>query len=115
MKIFLIFTSVMFGVIGQVFFKKAVTGLGTVSVVEAAVVSIKSLSFWIGGGLYAASLLLWMKILADTDLSYARPFSALGYVVVAFISFIYLGESISLLRWIGIFLIAAGVFLVART
>ncbi len=115
MKILLIFTSVMFGVLGQVFFKKAVDGIGTVSIVDAAIVSLKSLYFWTGGFLYGASLILWMKILADTDLSYARPFSALGYVVLTFIAYIYLGETISPLRWTGIFLIAAGVFLVART
>jgi len=115
MKILLIFTSVMFGVAGQIFFKKAVTGIGSVSIIEASVISLKSGYFWTGGILYGASLALWMKILADTDLSYARPFSALGYVVVAVISFAYLGESISPLRWAGIFLIAAGVFLVART
>jgi uncharacterized membrane protein len=115
MKILLIFVSVMLGVAGQIFFKKAVTGVGTVSIMYAFIVSIKSIHFWAGGFLYGTSLVLWMKILADTDLSYARPFSALGYVVVAVISFVYLGESISLLRWTGIFLIAAGVFLLART
>jgi len=105
----------MLGVSGQIFFKKAVTGLGTVSIIEASLVSIKSIYFWTGGLFYGASLILWMKILADTDLSYARPFSALGYIVVALVAYTYLGESISVLRWVGIFLIAAGVFLVART
>jgi drug/metabolite transporter (DMT)-like permease len=115
MKILLIFVSVIFGVFGQIFFKKAVTGVGSVSIIDAAIVSVKSIYFWTGGFLYGASLILWMKILADTDLSYARPFSALGYVAITLIACFYLGESISPLRWTGIILIATGVFLVART
>jgi len=61
------------------------------------------------------SLVLWMKVLADTDLSYARPFAGLGYILTALLAWVSFGEQISSVRWVGIAFIFTGVFLVAKT
>jgi uncharacterized membrane protein len=56
-----------------------------------------------------------MALLSWADLSYVMPVTAIGYVVTAFAARIFLGENVSLARWIGIVLITAGVTLVGRT
>ncbi len=115
MKILLILTTVFLGVFGQILYKKTMSGTGSLSVMDAFFVYIRSGYFWIGTIFYGLSLLLWMKVLSDTDLSYARPFAATGYILTAFFAMVLLGETVPLMRWLGIFLIAAGVVLVAQT
>lgn len=115
MKILLILSTVLLGVFGQVLFKKTMSGAGSLSIYDAFFVSIRSGYFWIGGVFYGISLLLWMKVLSDTDLSYARPFAATGYLLTTVFAVVLLGETVSMVRWVGIFLIVAGVVLVAQT
>jgi uncharacterized membrane protein len=66
-----------------------------------------------------ALLIVWtlthMALLSWADLSYVMPVTAMGYVVTAFAARVFLGESVSIARWIGIVLVTAGVTLVGRT
>lgn len=115
MKIAYILLSVLLGAAGQLLFKSAVVGRGTISFFNAAKYSLFSVYFWVGLSAYAVSLMLWMKILADTDLSYARPFAGAGYVVTALAAAVFFGERISIDRWMGIMFIIIGIFIVARS
>jgi drug/metabolite transporter (DMT)-like permease len=64
-------------------------------------------------------LIVWtlthMALLSWADLSYVMPITAIGYIVTAFAARVFLGEDVSLARWIGILLVTAGVILVGRT
>src|SRR4051812_26121549 len=66
-----------------------------------------------------ALLIVWtlthMALLSWADLSYVMPVTAMGYVVTAFAARVFLGENVSVARWIGIVLVTAGVTLVGRT
>jgi uncharacterized membrane protein len=66
-----------------------------------------------------ALLIIWtlthMALLSWADLSYVMPVTAMGYVVTAFAARVFLGEDVSLARWVGIVLVTAGVTLVGRT
>ena len=72
---------------------------------------------WVALGV--ALLIVWtlthMALLSWADLSYVIPVTAISYVVTALAARLFLGEQVSLARWIGIFLITAGVTLVGRT
>ncbi len=68
-----------------------------------------------GLGLYAASTLLWLLVLARLDVSYAYPFVSLGFVFTALYGYFALNEPMALARIAGISLIVAGVALVARS
>jgi uncharacterized membrane protein len=61
-------------------------------------------------------LILWlvtrMTLLSWADLSYVLPVTSIGYVLVALMGRLFLGEQISFKRWAGIGLIVAGVALV---
>jgi drug/metabolite transporter (DMT)-like permease len=63
---------------------------------------------------YAASICVWLAALSKAPVSTAYPMLSLGYVVVAFASVLWLGETMSPAKVLGIALICAGVVLVSR-
>jgi drug/metabolite transporter (DMT)-like permease len=70
----------------------------------------------IGGlGLYGASTLLWLLVLAKLDVSFAYPFVSLGFVFIALYGHFGLHEPMSAPRIAGICLIFAGVLFVAKS
>jgi len=87
----------------------AATLVGSVGVL------IKSAPFWAGMVCYAASVCVWLAALSKAPVSTAYPMLSLGYVVVAAVSVLWLGESMGPAKVIGIALICAGVVLVSRS
>ena len=63
---------------------------------------------------YTSSVFFWLYALSKVDLSYAYPFLALSYGLILGISWLLLGEQVPVLRWFGVGVICAGVFLVSR-
>jgi len=63
---------------------------------------------------YAASICVWVAALSKAPVSTAYPMLSLGYVVVAFASVLWLGETLTPAKVFGIALICAGVVLVSR-
>lgn len=65
---------------------------------------------WIIGGVagYLGSFAAWMLILRRTDLSLAFPMTALAYVSVLITSQVLLGETVDLVRWVGVTCIVSG-------
>jgi multidrug transporter EmrE-like cation transporter len=72
-------------------------------------------SFWAGMVCYAASVCVWLAALSKAPVSTAYPMLSLGYVVVAAVSVLWLGESMGPVKVLGIALICAGVILVSRS
>jgi drug/metabolite transporter (DMT)-like permease len=63
----------------------------------------------------AGFFFLWLAILSWCDLSFVLPLTALSYVLTAFLSIYFLGETITPLRWAGTILICVGVALVTKS
>lgn len=57
----------------------------------------------------------WILALSKAQLSFLYPFMALSYVLVALFSVLLFKEDVGVLRWLGIIVICAGVFLVSRS
>lgn len=57
----------------------------------------------------------WMAAVSKLKLSYAYPFMASTFAIVLIFSPILFNEEISLIRWIGVFVIWFGVFLISRS
>ena len=78
--------------------------------------SIKSLAsnYHLFGGvlLYAIGTILFIPALKGGDLSVLYPFVALTYIWVSLLSVRFLGEKMNKFKWVGIFLIIAGVSLI---
>ncbi|MBE2241833.1 MAG: EamA family transporter [Burkholderiaceae bacterium] len=64
---------------------------------------------------YGLSALLWLRVLAELDVSKAYPFVALGIVVTMTSGALFLGESVPLLRVAGAALVIVGVLLVGMS
>jgi drug/metabolite transporter (DMT)-like permease len=69
----------------------------------------------LGLALYVISTLLWLVVLAKSDVSFAYPFVSLGFVVITLYAHFAMTEPLSTLKMGGIALITAGVFCVARS
>ena len=81
---------------------------------NSILILFKSVPFWAGMLCYAASICVWLGALSKAPVSTAYPMLSLGYVVVAFASVLWLGETLSAPKVLGIALICAGVVLVSR-
>jgi multidrug transporter EmrE-like cation transporter len=91
------------------------SGLNADTLTGSIVILSKSLPFWSGMVCYGLSVCLWLAALSKAPVSTAYPMLSLGYVVVAAVSVIWLGESMTPAKVLGIALICAGVILVSRS
>lgn len=66
--------------------------------------------FWIALFIYGAATVLWVFTLSRVPLSRAMPFVALTFAIVPIVSVVALGEKLNLAYWIGVAIIAAGVY-----
>lgn len=117
--VFSIAMSILAVVAGQVLIKKGLNSLGSIdyaSGIISAYVKMLLCPSVIGGiFLYGTGVIFWLYVLSKLDLSYAYPFLALTYVLMALCSAVFFHEHISLIRWIGIATICIGIFLITRT
>jgi multidrug transporter EmrE-like cation transporter len=115
----LILISVSAGVAGQTAMKLGVEQPGSSGIVQGLVGLIRTIVttplVLLGLALYGVGALAWIVVLRRMDLSHAYPFLALNFVLIALISRLVLGESLPVLRWMGIGVICAGILLVARS
>jgi drug/metabolite transporter (DMT)-like permease len=78
---------------------------------------LRALSSWpvlTGTLLSAAGALLWLVVLSRFELSYSNLMVSFMYALIVVASAIFFKEHISVLRWLGTFLIVLGVFLVSQ-
>jgi multidrug transporter EmrE-like cation transporter len=68
-----------------------------------------------GLGLYVVSVVFWILALSRVDVSIAYPMLSVGYIVSAMAGWLLFAENLSATRVAGIFIIIAGVWLVARS
>jgi len=116
----LIGLSVMVSVIGQTILKLGVrhpelAELAMTGPMAVALLILRSPLVMLGLLMYGIGALAWIVVLSRLDLSYAYPFLALNFVLVAIISRVVLSEAIPGLRWLGIGFICVGILLVARS
>lgn len=71
--------------------------------------------FWAALVMYGLQFLNWMRVLSQTDLSFAQPITALSYVSVGACSIMFLHESITPARAFGTVLILLGVWFISQT
>ena len=60
------------------------------------------------------SLLSWLYALKSVPVVVAFNLAAANHIMVAIGSWIFLGDEISIRRWVGIFLVALGAVFIAR-
>ena len=116
----LIWISVSLSALAQVAFKFGVSSRPVrdalaVGGAPAAVLSFATSPAILGGlALYGVGTLLWLNVLARTELSQAYPFVGLGFVLTAFLGYALFNDSLGPTRLLGTALVITGIILVAR-
>lgn len=117
----LVLFSVVMGAFGQFLLKLGANRLSfnVGSLMDTAIGLIKQMivnPLILGGFLlFAMSSFIWIIAVSGLELSLAYPMVSLGYTLVVFLSWIFLGESLSWLRVSGVMVICMGVFMVSRS
>ena len=110
--------SIALGAVGQFLLKIAAQSLGNVSLFGPEMgSSLLRLAlnpyFLLGLVCFVSSMLLWVRVLTAAPLNTSYPLVSLGYVLVAFMSWIFLGESLGVRQGLAIAIIVVGVALLA--
>ncbi len=115
-----LFTGVLLNAIAQLLLKAGTNVLGVLTLTrdnwmhELGRMAVEP--HFIGGvACYGASLIVWIIGLSRVPVSIAYPMLSFGYVINAIAAHYLLGESVSVVRWLGIGFIVLGVWLVARS
>ena len=117
----LILFMVLFAPLGNVLLSKGMKGVGSAknwALADTFHIFIRIITsgyIWLGIACLLTFFVAYMLILTWADYSYVQPASAFSYAVVALLGYFLLGEEVTPLRWAGIAVICAGVFVVGRT
>lgn len=120
MMFLLILLGVMLNAAAQLLLKAGMNQIGHFEFSFANIVPIGMkvmMNFPIVAGLvtYVISVGVWLLVLSRVQVSYAYPMLSIGYIVNAIAAYYFFGESLSVIRVSGIFVIIVGVYLVSRT
>jgi drug/metabolite transporter (DMT)-like permease len=117
---FLIFLTDLADSVAQFFMKLGLsqTGIDVLhfsNLSEFIVRSFFSPLLWLGIFFYALTFLIWILVLCHVELSVALPVGSTSYILVPIMAMLFLNETVTPLRWGGIFMIVAGIHLVAKS
>jgi uncharacterized membrane protein len=106
--------------VGDLMLKRGMTQIGAVKISADALghtflMTVTNITIWIGILFLIGFMVSYMTVLSWADYSYVMPAGAFGYAVLTLLAVIFLHESVSAKRWIGVLLICVGVLLVGQT
>jgi uncharacterized membrane protein len=105
---------------GDLTLKRGMSQIGAVQLTASGLAQAFRLTatngtIWIGILFLTGFMLSYMTVLSWADYSYVMPAGAFGYALLTFLAVVFLHESVSPRRWLGVVLICAGVMLVGQT
>lgn len=108
------------GVVGQLLLKQGMLQGGAVQLDLATIPAViwrMATSPYVVGGLlvYGTGTFFWLIFISRVPLSYSYPFISLGIVLGLLSAWGIFHENIPPQRWLGMLVVCAGVFLVARS
>jgi multidrug transporter EmrE-like cation transporter len=115
---FTIVATVSFSAIAQIAFKIGMTSLRAAqpaNATAAALAAMTSPFIWAGLIIYASSLIVWLWVLSQVEVSAAYPFVGISFVLTALIGAMYLHENVTPMRIAGTLLVICGCVLIARS
>jgi multidrug transporter EmrE-like cation transporter len=116
----LILTSVSLSALAQVSFKMGMSSHNVRAALEEhsnlrALASFFTNPTILGGlALYAIGTVLWLNVLARSELSQAYPFVGLGIVLAGLFGYFLFNDTLNPMRLMGTVVVIAGIILVAR-
>jgi multidrug transporter EmrE-like cation transporter len=118
MNYLILAVSVLLAVTGQLLMKKGMLVFGSFPVSQLLYKLVPMFTnpfVFFGFACFGLSSIFWLVVLSRLPLSLVYPMVSVAYVVVAVASVIFFKENVSLVRWIGIFVIITGVLLISRS
>ena len=105
---------------GDLMLKRGMSRIGAVQLtgpglVQAFRLTVTNGTIWVGIFFLTGFMLSYMTVLSWADYSYVMPAGAFGYALLTLLAVVFLHESVSTRRWVGVVLICAGVMLVGQT
>jgi uncharacterized membrane protein len=105
---------------GDLMLKRGMSQIGAVQLTPSGIeqafrLTVTNGTIWIGIFFLTGFMVSYMTVLSWADYSYVMPSTAFGYALVTLLAVVFLHESVSPRRWIGVVLICAGVLLVGQT
>lgn len=90
------------------------TGSSLISTDASNFLLIRALNRYIvlGLGCFALAAIFYILILRWLPLNLAQSFASAQFIAVIIASWLFLGESINLMQWVGIIMIATGIIVV---
>lgn len=119
--ILLIALMAVFGPLGDVLLRKGMEQVGAISnwhpaaLLSAFERTFQSGPIWLGISSLTLFFIAYLLVLSWADYTYVQPASATGYLFVAVLGYLLLGEAIPRMRWVGVLVICLGVLLVGGT
>lgn len=116
----LIIVSVLLNASAQLFIKRGMTTIGSVTlsangISSLALKAITNMPIIMGMLAYAVSILLWMIVLSRVNVSIAYPFLSIGYIFTAVFAFFLFNEPFTVQKILGILIICLGVILLTHS
>ena len=110
-KYFVLLGVAVFGAIGDSLLSRGMKTFGEVSPQHITRILAAVLNPWVFLGIFflLAFMASYLTALSWADLTYVLPATAFGYVFIVLIARFLLHEQVSLMRWLGVVLISAGV------
>ncbi len=116
--LFILLIGLVFEATGVVLLKKGITQVGELKQVSAAEIirvvkaGVTNPAIVLGVLLEALFFVSLLVLLAESDISFLWPLTALGFVVTTLAALIFLGETVSTIRWAGVVCIMIGAALI---
>jgi len=106
--------------VGDLMLKRGMTQIGAVAISASALkhafwLTVTNPTIWIGIVFLIGFMASYMTVLSWADYSYVMPAGAFGYAILTLLAVVFLHETVSPRRWIGVVLICVGVLLVGQT
>ena len=106
--------------VGDLLLKRGMAQIGAVEltahgITQAFRLTVTNGTIWLAIFFLLGFMASYMTVLSWADYSYVMPAGAFGYAVLTFLAVVFLHESVSPRRWIGVALICVGVLLVGQT
>lgn len=106
--------------VGDLLLKHGMAQIGAVQLTEHGIaqafrMTVTSGTIWLAIFFLIGFMASYMTVLSWADYSYVMPAGAFGYAVLTLLAVVFLHESVSPRRWVGVVLICVGVLLVGQT
>ena len=109
-----------FTVVGELLLKHGMNQVGSLDLtgweaIPQLIRTFSNLFVLVGFVLIFGGALFWLSVLSKVNLSWAYPMLSFNYILVIFLSALFLNEPITAWRIAGVLTIIAGVFMIYRS